>query len=446
MAYDLVVVGAGTAGCMASYTASKLGLKVCLIDRKPYKQIGDKVCGDAIGKHHFEYLEIEEPLDCVESVIKCISVYSPDKEAVFKIKGRDIEGFTLNRHKFGQKLLGMCINSGVELLDGHTAIRPLVMEGFVRGVELVDSRGAKKKIEGKVTIDASGFTAILRNNLPSEFGIEKPSRGDFIACYREIRSSSDYSPHECLIFLDQDIAPGGYYWIFPEGEDKINVGIGISMELSYPNPKEALHKYVIKNQKTRVIKSGGWAVPIRRPLDSLVADGIMFVGDAGCLVNPIHGGGMGPSMISGKIAAEVASYAISSDDVSKKSLWRYNIEYMRSYGAKQASLDVFRVFLQSLSNRELNYGMKYQLIKDRDVLKTSIEGELKLSLSEKILRLFSGFGNLRLVIKLKKIAEKMRDVKNLYMKYPSINGFESWRGKVRRIFQELRREFPPFYK
>jgi len=48
--FDVVVVGAGTGGCMAAKTAAKMGLSVCLIECKNANSIGDKVCGDAIGK------------------------------------------------------------------------------------------------------------------------------------------------------------------------------------------------------------------------------------------------------------------------------------------------------------------------------------------------------------------------------------------------------------
>ena len=41
--FDVIVVGAGTAGSMTAKTVAKSGLKVCLIDRKPRHDIGEKV-------------------------------------------------------------------------------------------------------------------------------------------------------------------------------------------------------------------------------------------------------------------------------------------------------------------------------------------------------------------------------------------------------------------
>ena len=57
----MAVVGAGTAGCMTAKTAAKAGLKVCLLDSKEREKIGKKVCGDAVGKHHFDELGLTAP-------------------------------------------------------------------------------------------------------------------------------------------------------------------------------------------------------------------------------------------------------------------------------------------------------------------------------------------------------------------------------------------------
>ena len=59
--FDVVIVGAGTGGCMTARTAAKAGLKVCLIDRKERAFIGEKICGDAVGKHHFDNLGLAYP-------------------------------------------------------------------------------------------------------------------------------------------------------------------------------------------------------------------------------------------------------------------------------------------------------------------------------------------------------------------------------------------------
>jgi len=53
--FDVVVVGAGTGGCLAAKTTAEAGLKVCLIERKKREEIGEKICGDAMGEHHLKH-------------------------------------------------------------------------------------------------------------------------------------------------------------------------------------------------------------------------------------------------------------------------------------------------------------------------------------------------------------------------------------------------------
>ncbi|MDR2204009.1 MAG: FAD-dependent oxidoreductase, partial [Nitrososphaerota archaeon] len=59
--FDAIVVGAGTAGCIAAKTIAESGLKVCLIDKNSRENIGEKICGDAIGEHHLTFLGLEKP-------------------------------------------------------------------------------------------------------------------------------------------------------------------------------------------------------------------------------------------------------------------------------------------------------------------------------------------------------------------------------------------------
>jgi flavin-dependent dehydrogenase len=159
----------------------------------------------------------------------------------------------------------------------------------------------------------------------------------------------------------------------------------------------------------------------------------MLLGDAACLVNPIHGGGIGPSMLSGKLATEVAIDALSNSVPSIKNLWEYNRKYMKEYGAKQASLDVFRIFLQSINDDDLNYGMENQILKPKDVLEANMKGELKLGINEKIERAFRGIRKIDLLINLRNTAKKMKRIRDIYKNYPEIDKFAEWKNEVSKI-------------
>jgi len=444
--FDVIVVGAGTAGSMTAKTVAKAGLDVCLMDRKPRVEIGEKVCGDAVGKHHFDRLGLAYPKgDELRTRIKGIKIYSPNTQTVFTVKSPSLYGFILNRHRFGQRLLDDAVEVGATLFDSTIAVQPEVKNGFVVGVVAKDLKSdAAIKMQGKVVVDASGFTAILRKKLPSQIGIDiSVSNEDVEACYREIRQlkDSDSDPQFCEIYLDQTQTPCGYHWIFPEGENRINVGLGVAMTEGFPNPKNQFyHKILPKStfRNSTVVKGGSWCVPTRRPLDCMTGNGIIVVGDSACQVNPIHGGGIGPSMMGGSLAGKAIIDATEKGDFSREALWQYNVDYMRVYGAKQAGLDIFRLFLlKSVGNEEINYGMKYKLITEDDLLKVSEGQNLRLRISDKTRRAFYGFGKLSMLRRLRDAASLLKKMKMHYVNYPrSPSDFEKWLEETLSLVKE----------
>ena len=443
----MVVVGAGTGGCMAAKTLASVGFNVCLIDRKERNELGNKVCGDAIGKHHFDNLKLAYPKENeLEREIQGIKIHSPDTETTFHVVGEGLHGFMINRHLFGQRLLKDALDSGALLKDSTHGLEPIIREGFVRGVVAKDLKSdSMVKLAGRAVVDASGVAAVVRGKLPPELGVEnKVSKEDLIVCYREIRRLKETvtEPDFCGIYLDPESAPGGYFWVFPEGGEKVNVGLGVAASGRSLNPKEQLYAHVLSKSLfhgSSIIHGGGGIVPTRKPLSSMVGNGVVIIGDAACHVNPIHGGGMGPSMIAGMIAGETLTKAVEEDDVSVSGLWPVNVRYMRLYGAKQAGLDIFRIFLQGLSNADLNYGMKYRLIREEDILKAALGEEIRLNITDKTRRIFRGLGRLSFLRKLYNMANLFRKAKTLYQEYPSTpQELDEWNLKVQSLFDRAR--------
>ena len=446
--YDVVVVGAGTGGCMTAKTLASAGLSVCLVDRKDEKAIGLKVCGDAVGKHHFDNLGLAYPSGKEkEGDISGIKIYSPDLETVFRIMGEGLTGFMINRYLFGQRLLKEALNAGAVLYDSTHVFSPIVNDGYVKGVKARNLKDSTvTEITGKVTVDASGVSAIVRSKLPPEMKIESTiNKQDRVVCYREIRELNVQldEPDFCEIYLNLEAAPGGYCWIFPKGRTKVNVGLGVADTGNHPNPRSQLYKHILTRpmyEGSTVVHGGGGIVPTRRPLDSLVGNGVVLVGDSGCQVNPIHGGGIGPSMMGGKIAGEVITQALEAGKPSRENLWSINVRFMKAYGAKQAGLDVFRIFLQRLSNSELNYGMRYQLIKEEDILKASMGEDIRLNVTDSARRIFKGLGRLSFLRSLYNMARTVKKVKQLYEEYPTTpKDMPKWKNKIVELFAEAKR-------
>jgi len=115
---------------------------------------------------------------------------------------------------------------------------------------------------------------------------------------------------------------------------------------------------------------------------------------------------------------------------------------MESYGLKQAGLDVFRIFLQGLTDEELNYGMKYQLVTEDDVLKASMGEEIRLNISEVARRVLAGLKKIGFLNSLRRMAGMSREVRELYRHYPSSpDEFSEWRRRVTEIFSSAKSSF-----
>jgi len=212
---------------------------------------------------------------------------------------------------------------------------------------------------------------------------------------REIMSSVQYvmtdidiDPGATVFYLGNEVAPEGYLWVFPKGKRSANVGIGISGRKSGDGhrAKDYLDKFVKKtfpHGKTIEYIPGG--VSVCRPLDCTVADGLMIVGDAARVVDPLTGGGIYNAMYTGKLAAQVAADCIGKGDVSKKALMKYDKEWRASKMGKSI---------------ERNYNVKEYLIKQPDTkLNEIIHSVSNLNLKE--------FSTLNLIKEIIKVNPKL---------------------------------------
>ncbi|MFW9793884.1 MAG: geranylgeranyl reductase family protein, partial [Candidatus Thorarchaeota archaeon] len=365
--YDVIVAGAGTGGATTAYTLAKRGRSVLLIDRKERSNIGNKTCGDALGNHHIEELRElvvipELPSGIVEYEVNGIDLIAPDRDHRLRMQGPTTTGMSFNRLKMGQWFVGLAEKEGAELW-ASTRVKQLVFEdGKVAGVKLSKDGGSEQVVKSRIVIDATGATGMLRMQLPESSPIERHiASEDRMVAWRDIYETPDFdfeTPDILEIFWNQDETLGGYTWVFPQGKNRVNVGNGVMTIEGHRNPKDIQYDFVKKTWidtwgELKMLDSSGGVAPIRRPIDTMVDDNFMLVGDAACQVNPIHGGGIGSSLLGGAHAGIVASEALENNDTSIQALWNYNPRYHKSYGSKQAALDIFRWFLLNVTNEDI---------------------------------------------------------------------------------------------
>jgi digeranylgeranylglycerophospholipid reductase len=91
---------------------------------------------------------------------------------------------------------------------------------------------------------------------------------------------------------------------------------------------------------TRRLSGASGHIPVRRPIESLVAPGLALLGHSGCQVYPMTGCGLGLFGHAALLLAEAArDYCRSGRKFEY--LWRYNHGYQSEFGARQAASQVF---------------------------------------------------------------------------------------------------------
>ncbi len=472
--YDVIVAGGGIAGALAAATAAKSGAKTLMIDRNDYSEAGKKtnwgwVCGDAVAKSHTDFITEKIGLRFAEPEIdlKVDGVYalSPDLEHKFVFEG---EGYTLDRPKIAKKLVTYAINAGAEYLSKFEVEGPLLEGDTVVGIFGRNEKKEQEKIKAKIVIDALGIASMLRRRLPQNDYIEQAVSTDDIEStgryiYRFESKAEDlryYDPKNALIHLNQQMAPGGYGWVFPKRNGRMNVGLGVekkSLDIrnAKMNKKDTLHTLIDEYVKWNpVIGSteidttdnngkGYWSVAVRRQFDSLVYPGYMGAGDSMVMPNPISAGGIGPAMVSGVLAGEAAAEAIAEKNLGMDSLWRYNVRYNALYGNKTAGLEVFRVYLQSLNNDLINYGMAH-FITEEEAVEISYGRVPELTLSASFNKILAGISNINAFRNLLYTVGKMKRLNLLYSQYPKTTAaFKTWKSTITTEMNEAKDRFQP---
>lgn len=418
-------------------------MKTLLVDMKPPERVGDKPCGDALGKHHFDELGIEYPKgEELEGIVKGIDLYSPKEDVRYRVLG---DGFQVNRIALTKRFISKAVEEGVEYLSLTYGLEPIIKKHRVVGIKLWSKDRGIWEAEASFIVDATGLARAIVRHLPKEWPVRDDIElKDMNIAYREIRilSKEINEPEIHRIYINKDIAPGGYWWFFPYSmtPNKVNVGLGVQGGMGYPHPKELLYRYVLIRPEFRgskVIEMGGAAVPTRRPILSLVWNGVGVVGDAAYAVNPIHGGGKGSAMISSYCLANAIINGLNYGELNNSNLWDANICYLKMYGIKQGVLDIFRIFLQRLSNDDLEYGMKSKLIKEEDLNILSLRGDLELSVVEKAMRLLAGLRRPSLLLKLRTVAKFMERVRSHFNNYPhNPKDIFTWARELNAIYDE----------
>lgn len=444
---DVIVVGANVAGSSISYELAKRGHEVIFIEHMARAKVGSRSCGDGVDKLEFERLGLElEEGPWVHGDVVRGEVFGPDLKHSLAAQGYIR---AVHRYHFCQHLVDRAVDAGAKILDNSKAIAPILENNYVNGLKLKRLKGKTlklKKLHSKIVVDASGLNAAVRSKLPSDWLVaEQIARRDISVCYKESREFAKPLKERFIHgYFSSEIAPGGFYWIATRSLTKVNVGLGLRFEDDSErqlNPKKQLYTKILKLhplvKNAKVTWSGGGLIPRRRPLDCVVGNGFLAVGDAAAMVNPMSGGGIGPSMYAGKLGGNVLHQAIEENDMSLENLWKFNYEYNQNYGHVQASNQILRLTLESLKDTQINALLGANLFSEKEIIEAIESGKLDMGFMTKLKKVGKLAKHPKLLMALRRMYKGMERARELYREYPETSdNFDKWRVGVRKFFEK----------
>ncbi len=347
MKVDCLVVGAGPAGSVAAREMASRGYHVLVVEKR--QEIGaPKRCAEGITKHGLEKFDIHLHPLCISGKIGGAMLYSPSGKRV-TMEGKDMEGYVLERKVFEKWLASEAIKKGAEYMVKAHAINMKRQNGAWR-VD-VQSMDGEISIEAPLVIGADG----VESKVGKWAGLKTVNKiTDYHSGIQFEMAGVNADENYIHLFFGKEVAPLGYAWIFPKAFSA-NVGLGILEKGASMKAYDYLIKFIKEHDEffahAQPVEINGGGVPVAH-FTEMVADGVMLVGDAAQLVNPIHGGGMTRAIHSSIMAAEVADDAIKKGDLSKEKLAEYEKKWEEEYGEKTAKLMKLRAFLEKLEDKD----------------------------------------------------------------------------------------------
>jgi geranylgeranyl reductase family protein len=308
--YDVIIAGAGPAGCAAALALKDAGLKTALIDKASFPR--DKICGDAIPGRAIKTLHAIDP--AYEQAFSKHAFKYATKSTTLFFKSRKVtfnwvrEAYTCTRMEFDNFLFSLVKNNTDTDIYLNTNIKTATKNAD--GYEVITGDST---LHCKILIGADGAHSVLAKQLAGR----TMNREHFVGSVRAYYSNvAGLSPDTTEIYFDKRFLPS-YLWVFPLPGNRANVGFGmLSSEIAKrkANIRETFYEFIDQNPVLKEKFSGakrespleGFGLPLGSEIGTISGDHFLLTGDAASLIDPVSGDGIGNAMLSGKLAAEQA--------------------------------------------------------------------------------------------------------------------------------------------
>ena len=355
--YDVIVIGAGPGGCASAISLAQAGFEVLLLDKAIFPR--DKVCGDFISPRSIRVLR---HMNCLE-VLENTQPNRVDKASMY-INGEHITdgvipqmddltayGYTSPRYTFDNLLFQQAKANNITTVEDCNVTDFQVTHDDV----IISAKQGRTSVtyRGRLAIASDGVRSVLAKKL----GFENRNSKARIIALRAYMDDVQGDPSEAGMCFDARYFPG-YAWIFPLGNGKANVGLGMVQD-SYKrydiNLRDELLRFIERDpyaysrlhgcqMEGRIV---GWPLNTYQSSAQNYGERILFVGDAGSFIDPINGEGIHTALESGRIAARVAEQALHANDFSAPYLAQYRTLWRQAFDLDLRSSDFIVTAIQN---------------------------------------------------------------------------------------------------
>lgn len=325
---NVLVVGGGPAGLAAAEAAAKQGVETIVLERQ--NEIGYPIhTSGGSWVQDMRTIGIPEHL---YHPIRTAFFLSPQREV--KIAYDQAAACVIDVRGVYQHLAGKAVRAGAQVRVRHTVEQALTEEGSIVGVRVKDHRSERAEIRADITIDASGMGRHL--GIRQEMG-DAVQRYGFGAEYDLY--APNYPQDELYLIVGSIYAPQGYAWVFPRGEGRVRVGVGVIHPDSDLDARHYLD--VIMNDIPSLREKFAGSSPLEYhtglfPSESSISqfsrNGFLLAGDAGVQGSTLVGEGIRFAIYSGQMAGNVAAEAVKAGDSSVEYLKKFDRQWRARYG------------------------------------------------------------------------------------------------------------------
>jgi geranylgeranyl reductase family protein len=305
--FDAVVVGAGPAGSVAALVLARAGASVALVDKAAFPR--DKACGDLVGPRGVQVLaDLGLTVPSAGQGSDLLAVGPSGRASrlpAFPGRSYPGHGVVAPRTGFDGALREAAIAAGAHPVRARIAAVEAGPAGSLRTV--VGSDG--QRLAAGAVIGADGALSPVAR-LAGMLRPETALWGFAVRAYLPAEV-----PLPLLVLLDAApwrIYPG-YGWLFPGADGQANVGIGVGLgSTRRPVPlRDDLARFCALLARRGDIRPGVQPGPVMGGWLRMGGSGtppaagnVLLVGDAAGLINPLQGEGIGPAMVSARLAAQ----------------------------------------------------------------------------------------------------------------------------------------------